>query len=370
MNEFTTYVNCTMASNRGQGMPQKWPGGAFNDADAEFYNCAFFDSHYRFTDYGLFTQWNCVMNSNGSMPDGKNNIGGNWGAKFGGVQYWLAGVNNQTGEADADAKCDAYGWDQLVSIHYDFRPRANAFILDKGDVKWLTAGDNNKAAFVPSEYLAFDFKGDPRTSDNGTKIAMGAYQQGVTLGVGYTVGSLTDAAINGYTFETPINTTIAGGLYGEPYAVIEVTERNGKEFFGLSTTEAKINPNDKSYRYVFPRGYGLPAEFLIRPSGDVYAYVFQKAVSTVWVDPEEGVDADGYGTELAPYKTLQYAHDHVASPGVIIAKPGHYQEGEGDSQTDGDWIKTTKARLTINRNVRVCSTGGAGVTKHGRPTQA
>ena len=371
MNEFTTYVNCTMASNRGQGMPSKYPGGAANLADAEFYNCAFFDSHFRFTDNGGYTQWNCVMNSNGSMPDYKNNIGGNWGEKYVGVQYWLASVDNATGEQKWSSKvrCDEYGWDQLVSLHYDFRPRANAFILDKGDVKWITAGDDNKAAFVPSEYLAFDFKGDPRTSDNGTKIAMGAYQQGVTLGVGFTVENLQDAAINGYTYETPVdqNKCIADGLYGEPYSVLEVSDRNGEEFFGLGTTAAKINSHANSNRYVFPRGYGLPAEFLIRSAGDECAYVFYKAASIVWVDPEEGVDADGHGTELAPYKTLQYAQNHVVAPGVLIAKPGHYQDGEGDCKTDGDWLKTTKARLTIDRNVRVCSTGGAGVTFiHGR----
>lgn len=363
MNSTTYFVNCTMASNRGPGISKNDPLATANGSSGwQFFNCGFFDCNYRFTDNQSITEYNCAMNANGSLPNGKNNIGGDWGASYVGKQYWLASVRNSTGEQTWDSKnvkCDAYGYDQLVSIQYDFRPKANAFILDKGDVKWLST--DSKIDWVPEEYRGLDFKGDVRI--DGTRVAIGAYQNGVTLGSPYIIKNFSSTTINGYTYEPPVYVSMDDGLYGEPYSYIMVESRNGEDVFGFTTANVLMNGHSTSYKNLYPLGYGRGTEFLIRPAGgSAVTYTYVRAASVKWVDPKDGKDEDGRGSEDAPCKTLQYAADNSTAKGVVYLKAGEYREGEGSAVGDSDWLVTTKARLTIKKSLRICGVEGAEKT--------
>ena len=82
------------------------------------------------------------------------------------------------------------------------------------------------------------------------------------------------------------------------------------------------------------------------------------AANTWWVEDESGVDASGYGTEISPFKTIQYAINTASAGDTIFVKPGTYATG---GRSYGNSNYTQPARVYINKRLYIKSTQGREV---------
>lgn len=354
-----TFVNCTFSASLGNGIPQKLAGrsGYFNPGCA-FYNCAFFDSsgNTRFIDNGGYTVWNCAMNSNGSMPDNKNNIGGNWGSNHPNERHLSISTSSHAA-GSFDPYGTGYGWRQLVSPLNNARLRPGSALIGQGSNDWITV----KGTFIPDEYVAFDFDGNARIQ--GDQVDMGAFEGGTAHGTVYTVSNWNTypVSIDGCPLNVASETAYSGnvayfsGEVGE-HLVLEA-DTGGTPLYAFTTSDLLVNGHSASYRYLYPDGQTTKADLVVDGTVATATYTVVPAASTVWVAPDGNDSAAG--TFDAPVRTLQKANDKSSANGVVFAKRGVYAEGEADPTTDADWLKTTKNRLTVTKNLRVCGVEGA-----------
>lgn len=369
LSRVVNFVNCTMAVNYGNGVNTKMLGDV-NSPDytgkVGFYNCVFFDasSMFRFVDNQGLSIWNSAMNANGSMPNGKRNIGGDWGAKHPAERHLQGGNNNYDFDAnkeDPSARIDAFGWAQLVSPYTDFRLRAGSALVGQGSNEWIAVAC---AGVIPDEYLDRDFAGAPRRQ--GECVDMGAFEGGVEPGRRYRFSDGGAAyRLNGrrVRMKDSRGTDHVSGALGAR-VLVETLLNEGEALYAYATDTPgeTVNGHATSYRYLYPDGMTGVAELYVEPDGTTEAlYTIQRAASVVWADAEAGDDGNP-GTRENPVRTLQKANDISSENGVIFAKAGVYAEGEGDAMTDADWIRSTKCRVTLSRNVRLCAVEGAEKT--------
>ena len=208
-----TFVNCTFSASLGNDIPNKLFGRSvyYLQSSCSFYNCAFFDSYARFIDHGGYVAWNCVMNSNGSMPDNKNNIGGNWGTSKPNERHLVIAASSHPG-GSFDPYGTGYGWKQLVSPLNNARPRPGSALIGQGSNDWISV----KGTFVPDEYVPYDFDGKARIQ--GDQVDMGAFEGGTACGTIYTISNYATypIAINGCPVDFRGNAAYFSGEVGEP----------------------------------------------------------------------------------------------------------------------------------------------------------
>ena len=129
----------------------------------------------------------------------------------------------------------------------------------------------------------------------------------------------------------------------------------GKHLFGYSVshdTHIRYPLMDESLWFMPPM-----------KAGELMSVEAIVATDQYWVDPEKGSDENA-GTENAPFATLQKAVS--ASPSndkshtVIYAAPGDYTTGGGKPNN------STKARVVIDRNVRIKGAGRGVSFIHGK----
>ena len=299
-----TFVNCTMSMNLGNGIPQKLSGrsGFFTPACA-FYNCAFFDGNQamRFTDnQGAFDIWNCAMNSNGSMPNNKNNIGGDWGANKPNERHLYISTSSHAA-GPFDPYGTGYGWWQLVSPVNNARLRPGSALIDQGSNDWITV----KGTFIPDEYVAFDFDGEARIQ--GAQVDMGAFEGGTPYGAVYTIstGNTYPVSVNGSPIDFSGYAAYISGQVGE-HLTLEA-DTGGTPLFAFTTTGLSVNGNAASYRYLYPDGQTTKVDLVVDAAGITASYGVVPAASTIWVSPDGNDSAAG--TFDAPVRTLQKAND-------------------------------------------------------------
>ena len=347
-----TFVNCTMSANLGCGIPNKLLGRNTSFVPpCSFYNCAFFDAAHRFIDNPwAFDTWNCAMNSNGSMPNNKNNIGGDWGTSHPNERHLDIDTSSHAA-GPFDPYGTGYGWRQLVSPVNNARLRPGSALIGQGSNEWITV----KGTFVPDEYVPYDFDGNARIQDD--RVDMGAFEGGVPHGAIYSIstGNTYPISINGCPIDLSDRINYFSGTVGE-HLTLEA-DTGEIPLFAFTTTELRVNGHTTSYRYLYPDGQSRKIDLVVDGAVASASYAVVPAASTIWV-ATNGNDSAA-GTFDAPLRTLQKANDKSSANGVVFAKRGVYAEGEGYAATDSDWITTTKNRLTVTKNLRVCGVEGA-----------
>ena len=83
------------------------------------------------------------------------------------------------------------------------------------------------------------------------------------------------------------------------------------------------------------------------------------SADTWWVKKDGGVDADGRGTESAPFRTIQYAVDKAKTGDTIKVLPGVYDEG---GKVNVNTTEHTNRVAIVDKQITVESTGGAAAT--------
>lgn len=327
-------VNCTFSSNEGR--LARW--NSSQAANLVIRNCALFGVHKAWVRQAMNVQYSFTARG-GVLQNNCHNIGDDY--SHGNTHY------------------------QVVAPFSDWRPVAGADIIDRGSNAFVTD-------LVPEEYRGTDYYGNARIQNS--TVDMGAAEGGVTLASGIVffpvqldsaeVTYATNLWVNGYRVIEPDNkmtsgatATFANGIH---FASTEANRTATMEFryfdnrslaiWGFTGTVADKttvwHPNQKGqFTFVLPAAGAVVTNSLV------------KAASIKWVSPD-GNDAAA-GTEAAPYRTLQKAHDSSSNYGVIFAKRGTYAEGSHVGVADSDNVCTTLNRLYIDKKVYLTSVDGA-----------
>ncbi len=327
-------VNCTFSNNAGQ--LARW--NSTQPAKLVIKNCAFFGVHPRWVRTGM-------------------NVDYSFSSRGGVLKRYVHNIGD-----DDNHSTTPY---QIVAPFSDWRPLVGADIIDSGSNEFI-------ASLVPEEYRETDYYGNPRIQ--GATVDMGAAEGGVSPASGIVLFPVTlNAAVsqcatnlwvNGYRVVAADNqqltgatTSIANGIH---FASTEANRTASMTFryfddrslavwgvTGIVATAATAwHPNQKGvFTFVLPATGVVETNWLV------------KAASIKWVSPD-GNDSSA-GTEAAPYRTLQKAHDSSSHYGVVFAKRGMYAEGSNGGAADSDNVKTTLNRLYIDKRVYLTSVDGA-----------
>ena len=275
-------VNCTLLINKAIGLFQA--AGKFGENSFEVYNCVL---------AGNEVKWITAEADNGAM------------------------VTNST-----KTSTSAEGRFQVFSPSLgDYRLVANATAIGLGLASWT---NRLVEAGVDPKYLTRDFLGAEIVPDADGKVNAGAVQA-VAEPSASTYLRFTSAA---YVDDTraPANGWIASETWPVQYKIRPIVP-DGKTFYCYLHT--KINDDtDIKHHYLQTNGvvYIVPPPATVVRTKDVDA---KYAAAEIWVDPSSaGSDADGDGSALAPYKTLQKAVDMATNDYTIIhARRGDYDAG-------------------------------------------
>ena len=275
-------VNCTLLINKTIGLFQA--AGKFGQNSFEVYNCV---------------------------------LAGNE------VKYITAEADNGATVANSTTtSTSAEGRFQVFSPSLgDYRLVANATAIGLGVASWT---NRLVEAGVDPKYLTRDFLGVEIVPDADGKVNAGAVQA-VAEPSASTYLRFTSAA---YVDDTraPANGWIASETWPVQYKIRPIVP-DGKTFYCYLHT--KINDDtDIKHHYLQTNGvvYIVPPPATVVRTKDVDA---KYAAAEIWVDPSSaGSDADGDGSALAPYKTLQKAVDVATNDYTIIhARRGDYDTG-------------------------------------------
>ena len=328
-------VNCTFSSNEGR--LTRWDGNQTPVWKLVIKNCAFFGVHSAWVRTGMAAEYSFSSRGGVLTPD-KHNIG-----------------------EDNIRSTTPY---QVVAPFLDWRPLVGADIVDCGNNEFITS-------LVPEEYRETDYYGNPRIQDD--TVDMGAAEGSVSPASGIiffpvalnstVYQCVTNLWVNGYRVVAADNqqltgatTSIANGIH---FASTDAHCTASMEFryfddrslavWGVTGMVANVatvwHPNQKG---VFT---------FVLPASGVVSNTLIKAASIKWVSPD-GSNSNA-GTEAAPYRTLQTAHDSSSSYGVVFAKRGTYAEGSHVGIADSANVRTTLNRLYISKKVYLTSVDGA-----------
>ncbi len=216
----------------------------------------------------------------------------------------------------AEGKCQV-----LSPVLDDYRPFSDATAVALG----LASNTNILSdAGVPTGYLKCDFLGNEIVADGEGRINAGAVQS-VAAAASARIEFSADAYIDGAFSKQ--GAWFCSDVWPVQYLVRPVVP-DGATFYCYE--RPKLTDNNWDPTLVYPETNGTlritppPAE-----SKSSMTYTAKYAAAEIWVDPSSaGSDADGDGTESAPYQTLQKAVDSVVSDYTIIhAKRGDYASG-------------------------------------------
>ena len=204
---------------------------------------------------------------------------------------------------------------------------------------------------VPEEYRNKDFYGNPITEN----CVAGAVQE-VAVAVGGALrfeglSSTQGARVNGWK-----NIKTGAYIFPEKWPVQYLVEPE--------LTEGKLYAWDTSGdhgNFHFPN-WSTDSLYLMPPPqiGVVMTNTMMLAPGEMWLDPRDGSDSTGDGSEDAPFRTLQRGVDEISDSNArtfIYCKKGTYAEGG----TNYYWGVTNRV-LIKSRNVRFVGVDGADET--------
>ena len=394
----TVCVNCTFNGNLGVGVPFAQTSKFVDVTVAnvasiqrfQFYNCIFWThgSGQRYVN-GNVECYNCCQNKYGSLknvvanvldsdgnpiprPDKagayyQTNVIGNVGSDYyPRLNEDREGTTTTHSPVKADSPAAAYcppipfGLKQFVGGYgHDVRLREGSYLINRGDTKWFTT--SNKIPSMPAEYLDKDFYGKARIQDG--QVDQGAAEGGYEQGTVYTVSIANRTVlVNGCPHNSIFDGLAISGVPGSELEIGLVLNPN-EELYGFVPATLKMNSSAYStQRYAFPNFRGRSATIRVERASRLATETYSAFVapSVKWVSPD-GNDSNA-GTEAAPYKTLQQAVNASSDRGVVLAKPGVYDEGGVANSTgvcDSDWYLGTGNRVKISKNLRLVGLEGA-----------
>ena len=397
----TVCVNCTFNGNLGVGVPFAQTSKFVDVTVAnvasiqrfQFYNCIFW-THGLGQRYvnGNVECYNCCQNKYGSLKnvlvdvldaEGRpiprldnssvnyktNSIGNIGSDHYPRLYEDREGTTSASSPSKAGSGAEAYcppipfGLKQFVGGYgRDVRLREGSYLINRGDTKWFTT--SNKIPSMPAEYLDKDFYGKARIQDG--QVDQGAAEGGYEQGTVYTVSIANRTVlVNGCPHNSIFDGLAISGVPGSELEIGLVLNPN-EELYGFVPATLKMNSSAYStQRYAFPNFRGRSATIRVerasRCATETYSAIVAKSVK--WVSPD-GSDSNA-GTESAPYRTLQKAVDASTSQGVVLAKPGVYDEGGVNNSSgvcDSDWALGTGNRVKIGKHLRLVGVGGAEKT--------
>ena len=235
--------------------------------------------------------------------------------------------------------------------HHFIAPAVGDFSIIKGSVsETICSGspaDGSKFHNpIPEEFRGFDFYGNPI----GENCVAGAVQKVVEP----TGGSIcfdnisTDypIAVEGWISKTP-NMYAYSTDYRRQFKVTACF-KNGKIY------EWTTSSDHGTYRV--PDAFTDTVYLMPPPQRDVaMTNTIKLATGEKWVDPINGNDVTGDGSEDNPYKTLQKAHDSASAYMFIYCKSGSYDTGGKTYWTSNDVF----SRVAVSKSLRFVAVEGA-----------
>ena len=385
------FVNCTMCSNLGSGMPLGETPTTKEDLVTvvkhfKFRNCIFYThgNTWRYVRAQVDCE-NCCQDKYGSLKRVEVNILDENGKPIPRAddpsQYYQTNTvgnvgtdryprldEDKEGTSFADSPVKAglmpaipYGRYQFLSGLGDWRLRTGSILIDRGRQKWI---DEDAAAFVPTEYLTKDYNGADRVQ--GDAPDQGACEGGFDdEGTIYTIidAERTQSTEYLYVNDCYVDTSsFATRVTGLPGATIDVEIDTAADIWGYEFAAVRVNEQTgrNTLLRIYPDYRGKTVRFRVGKASAraTETLTFRKAQKVVWVSPD-GNDNNA-GTEAAPYKTLQRGVDQAGSYGLVLAKEGTYDEGglASAATTDADWPQSTGTRVEIAKAVRLVGVDG------------
>ena len=230
-----------------------------------------------------------------------------------------SGVADVSGTTLSGNVCGA-----VDGIYQTIAPAIGDFRVLKGSVADLSrvngADGSDMYRPVPEEYRNLDFYGKPIPAENA---CAGAVQEVVEAAGG---------ALQFDNISSTAGVTVNGWKNVNPGAYLFPTNYPEQYLVGPALSSGKI------YAWSTDDGHGsfhLPdwktdSLYLMPPpqTDVVMTNTLRLAAGEVWLDPEEGNDVSGNGTEEHPYQTLQKGRDAVVADYTFVyCKKGNYDKG-------------------------------------------
>ena len=321
----TTFYSSIITGNKSGG-------SLISDTNASLSHCTVFG--------------NATYTSVSGVTTAKNNIIVNSFTKSGGTD--LSGVSDAT--ISGNALGLEHGEYQLIA------PAAGDFRVLKGSAsETICAGSpadgSDLVRPVPEEYRNKDFYGNPITEN----CVAGAVQEVVAAAGGALrfegLSTAKGVRVNGWR-----NIKTGAYIFPEKWPVQYLVEPE--------LTEGKLYAWDTSGdhgNFHFPN-WNTDSLYLMPPPqiGVVMTNTMMLATGEMWLDPKDGSDSTGDGSEDAPFRTLQRGVDEIRDSNArtfIYCKKGTYAEGG----TNYHWGVTNRV-LIKSRNVRFVGVDGADET--------
>ena len=209
-------------------------------------------------------------------------------------------------------------------IYQTIAPAIGDFRVLKGSVADLSrvngADGSDMSRPVPEEYRNLDFYGKPIPAENA---CAGAVQE---------VAEAAGGALQFDNISSTAGITVNGWKNVKPGAYLFPTNYPAQYLVGPALSSGKIYAWSTAAEH---GSFHLPdwktdSLYLIPPpqTGVVMTNTLCLAVGEVWLDPEEGNDVSGDGTEGNPYQTLQKGRDAAVDDYTFVyCKKGNYDKG-------------------------------------------
>ena len=268
---------------------------------------------------GVNSMEHCTVFGNATYTSVSVGTGGTARNNIIASSFSSSGVADVSGTTLSGNVCGA-----VDGIYQTIAPAIGDFRVLKGSVADLSrvngADGSDMYRPVPEEYRNLDFYGKPIPAENA---CAGAVQEVVEAAGGAlqfdNISSTAGVTVNGWK-------SIKSGAYLFP------TNYPEQYLVGPALVSGKI------YAWSTADGHGschLPdwktdSLYLMPPpqTDVVMTNTLRLAAGEVWLDPEDGNDDNGTGTEERPYQTLQKGRDAaVADYTFVYCKKGNYDKG-------------------------------------------
>lgn len=261
-------------------------------------------------------------------------------------------INSASSASDSEiAGTDLYRnvFGRVDGVYQLVAPAAGDFRVRKGSAAETACVDfpadgSELYRAIPEEFRGKDFYGNPITEN----CVAGAVQEvAETVGGALRFNGLSREnriAVNGW--ECSWSGTYAFATEYPAQFLVSSRVRSGKLYAWITSADhgdyrAPDAFTDSVYLMPPPQPEAVMTNTLLMAAGEI------------WLDPENGSDETGDGTEDAPYRTLQKGNDIAEEYWFVYCKAGSYDSGEKTY-----WSNDVSNRVTVTKSLRFVAVDG------------